>query len=241
VNAPTHHAGSRVSAADRRVALIAIPTALTALLALWRLLPASTPPIYDGLCIADPYHLVGGTPAPTSATKTYPTGEPATDEVRTSENPAQADLLFMSGTFSTPGSSLTVSIAPVWRPAAQPAKGHIDGNVYRVDVSSAGAPVKPSQSFTLLLRATKSNRARTMERLDGSTWTPLKTFVAGCGDTFEAASTRIGDFALVVTGGGGGTQSPGSGPPVAAIAGALAVAVIAGLLVLVRLNRTRDA
>ena len=79
-----------------------------------------------------------------------------------------------------------------------------------------------------------------MERLDGARWTPLETFLQGCGYVFEANSTKLRDFALVIT---GQTAPPGpaGGPPVGLIAGALAVVLIAATLLLVRLGRTRGA
>ena len=38
--------------------------AMFALTLVWRFLPAGSPPIYDGECIADPYEALGTSPAP---------------------------------------------------------------------------------------------------------------------------------------------------------------------------------
>jgi hypothetical protein len=208
-----------------------------ALVGLWRLLPAASPPVYDGICVADPYRLLGSSPPPSSASVTYPAGPFPATEVATNENPPQASVIMMGETFSS-GSMITVSAAPIATPGARPAKGTIDGNVYRFSVKDGSGATPAAQSpITVELRGTRSNPARTLERLDGTRWTPLQTFVAGCGDVFAADTNRLGVFALVVTG-----TPPGSapaGPPVGLIAGALAVVLVAATLLLVRLNRTR--
>ncbi len=49
-----------------------ILVSVIALTLVWRFLPAGSPPIYDGQCIANPYETLGGTPAPAKATKTFP-------------------------------------------------------------------------------------------------------------------------------------------------------------------------
>ena len=71
-----------------------ILVSVIALTLVWRFLPAGSPPIYDGQCIANPYETLGGTPAPGKATKTFPkaaTFPPA--EVYTNEMPPQAQIL----------------------------------------------------------------------------------------------------------------------------------------------------
>jgi hypothetical protein len=225
---------------NRRRATVITTAALLVLV--WRVSPVTAPPLYDGICIADPYRGLGTNPAPSSATKMYPpSGAFPTSEIVTNENPPQAQLLMTDGTFSSPQSTLTVSITPIPAPPVQPDDGPIDGNVYRFSaMTTSGESLQPlpHNPVTLLLRATRGSPPRTVERLDGTKWTPLQTFNSGCGDTFEAVSDRLGDFATVVTGQANPPAPSGSGPPLAAIIAAGVVVVIAAALLLVRLNRS---
>jgi hypothetical protein len=224
---------------QRTRGLVLIALAGTSLGVLWRLMPAASPPIYDGICVADPYRAMGSSPPPSSASMTYPAGDTPVSDVRTAENPAQAEVLMMSGALSSPASQIVVSIAAVPAPGPRPAHGSIDGNVYRFSATTASAAaLTPSSPVTVLLRGTRSTPAHTLERLDGARWTPLQTFLEGCGDVFEADSNRLGDFALVVS--GAPAPGPGGAAPVGLIAGALTVALIATILLLVRLGRTRS-
>jgi len=221
----------------RRSGLAVTALAGLALVGLWRLLPAASPPVYDGICVADPYRLLGSSPPPSSASMPYPAGPFPATEVATSENPPQAAVIVMGETFSS-GPAITISVAPIATPRARPSKGTIDGNVYRFGVTDASGATPAAQSpITIELRGTRSNPARTMERLDGTKWTPLQTFQAGCGDVFAADTKRLDVFALVVT--GTPPDSAPGGPPVGLIAGALAIVLVAATLLLVRLNRTR--
>lgn len=210
---------------------------VVALAVLWRLLPAASPPIYDGVCVQDPYRLLDHSPPPASATMTYPAGAFPTAEVLTSETPAQAQILMMAGTFRS-SSPITVSITPESPPAPAPAGRVQDGNAYRITATAGGQNVQPEPQMpvTILLRGTGASSALTMDVRSGSGWQPLRTFNLGCGSTFEAVSTQTGDFALFRAGGGG---SAGGGFPVAALVGVLALLVIAATLGLARLNVRR--
>ncbi len=221
-----------------------ILVSVIALALVWRFLPAGSPPIYDGQCIANPYETLGGTPAPGSATTTYPkaaTFPPA--GVSTNETPSQAQILMEAGTFdnSTP---VTVSITPVAPPSAKPPSGTIEGNVYRITAVNASGtqlePLSPSNPVYIILRALSSFPAPTIDRFNGASWTPIATFNAGCGNTFEGTSTQMGEFAVVRPGSGGGTPAPsGGGIPIAAIIGGLAVLLIVVVAVLFSLDRRR--
>jgi hypothetical protein len=202
---------------------------VVALTLVWRFLPTGSPPIYDGQCIADPYVSLGGSPAPQPATKTFPAaGTFPAAEVLTGETPPQAQVLIEAGTFanSTP---VTVSITPVPAPAVKPPNGTIEGNVYRFSaVNSSGTelePASPALAVFIILRALASSPAPVIDRFNGTTWTPLTTLNAGCGNTFEVTSTQLGEFAAVKPG-GRATTPPASG------AGVPAVAIIAGLAIL---------
>src|SRR5207253_2252449 len=61
----------RLADVTPRQAVIAMAAAIIALAIAWRVMPSAAPPVYDGLCTADPYRLLGSNPAPDSASKTY--------------------------------------------------------------------------------------------------------------------------------------------------------------------------
>lgn len=216
----------------------------------WRLLPAAAPPVYDGVCLADPYRLLGHSPAPLSASKTFPpapefeTAEVTSDDSASPsqyENPQQAQILMEMDTFTAPNMSVTVSITPVKLPAPVPHGEQLDGNAYRIiAVSGAGTMLQPASSqtpVTVVLRATASNPPKTMYVYSGGTWRQLKTFSAGCGDSFEAVSPVLGYFALLYAAGASGGSSGGF--PVAVVVGVLIVVIIAAGLGLLRLTAPR--
>jgi hypothetical protein len=215
----------------------------------WRLMPAAAPPVYDGVCLADPYRLLGHSPAPLSASKTFPaspqfeTSEVTTDDNASPsqyENPQQAQILMEMDTFNAPNTSVTVSITPVKLAVPLPHGQQLDGNVYRITaVSGARAMLEPASSqtpVTVVLRATASNPPKTMYVYSGGAWRPLKTFSAGCGDSFEAVSPVLGDFALLYAAGTSGGSSSGGGFPVAVVVGVLIVVVLAAGIGLFRLT-----
>jgi hypothetical protein len=206
----------------------------------WRLAGPVSAPLYDG-CITETYRLLGHNPAPTSASHTFPPGndfQPA--EVISNEAPAQAQILMMAGTFVS-GTSFTVSITPIRQPQPPPGGESFDGNVYRIVAITSGGQMlepRPQDPVTIVLRATSSGGApRTIIRLDGSAWTKLKTFSAGCGDEYEAVSGRLGVFATVKSGGQQGGQGSPAGFPVAALVAIIAVVLILAVFFLLRLNR----
>lgn len=211
------------------------------------------PPLYDGICTPPSYALLGTTPGPGSASKTY-TGSDIgqVHELVTPESPTpQAQIITVSDTLTAAGgaNSVTVTIAPVKPPAIQP-DGSIDGNVYDFEATSGGkvVPAAPGHPVTIVLEATSAGGpSLTLEHFDGSHWTALKTFESGCGSTFEAAAPTFGLFALVAEGtpqapggspGGGGAPGGGSGPPVVIILGAVLV-LLSLLIAGVRTGRRR--
>jgi hypothetical protein len=217
--------------------------AAAALVAVWRVLPTGSPPIYDGICVADPYATLGGSPAPEPASKTFPpeSSFPAS-EIFTGETPPQAQLLMQAGTFDNTA-TLTMSITAVPPPSAKPPNGRVEGNVYRFSVlSSTGAELQPNTQLPvyIVLRGTKSVPAPTIDRFDGTSWTPLSTVNAGCGNTFEAQSSKLGDFAAVAP--AGSTPAPASssgGIPAVAIIGALVVLLLVAIVALFSLDHGR--
>ncbi|MBV8195369.1 MAG: hypothetical protein JOY80_07560, partial [Candidatus Dormibacteraeota bacterium] len=229
--------------ATRRRGVIAVAAASLALAVLWRLLPAASPPLYDGICIADAYRSLGGNPPPGSASKMYPAAaQSPTDEITTmsdSEQPAQAQILMQGGTFSSPTAPYTVSVTPEAPPAPPPSGYTLDGNAYRIVAkTSSGTMLQPTSQnpVTVVLRGTSASNSLTMYVYDGTMWMPLKTFNVGCGYTFESVSTRMGDFGLFYQGSGTGGNNGGGqsgGAPVAVIVGVVLVLIV-GVIVAVR-------
>ena len=218
---------------------MAIGASAIALVLVWRLLPASSPPIYDGVCIADPYRHLGGTPAPSSASSSYSGSNFPTAEVLTNETPAQAQILMMQGTFSAP-SSITVAITPVASPASPPGGKVEDGNVYQITATSAGQQVQPNSQdpATIVLRGSGASGSLVLYVDSGSGWQPLKTFNLGCGFTFEAVSPKLGYFALFRTAGSSGTTSSG-GFPIGIVVGIIGALVVVATLALARIAAGR--
>lgn len=227
----------------RRRGWVVVLAAIALLTAVWRVLPAGSPPLYDGNCIADPYVTLASHPAAHGATKNFPattTPFPAS-EVFTSETPPQAQLLMESGSFNNT-TALTISINPVAAPAVKPSNGAIEGNVYRFSAANAAGVAVPTRSnvlLTVVLRATESLPAPIIDRFNGTAWTPLNTQNSGCGNTFLTASMQLGVFAAV--GPASATpRPPGSGGfPVIPIVGGLAVLLLVAVIALFGLERGR--
>jgi hypothetical protein len=144
-------------------------------------------------------------------------------------------VVLTAGTFLSPNAAFTVSIAPVPAPSIQPSDGQIDGNVYRLTANTfSGTPLSPKEPVTIVLRATRSDPPRSLERFDGAVWQPLQTFAEGCGDTFAATTDRLGEFAMVIT---ARPPTNGGGVPIVPIIAGLAAVIPAGVLMRTRHNR----
>jgi hypothetical protein len=206
------------------------------------------PPLYDGLCAPPHYLFLGGNPPPSRASAEYTAAQLAqTEELATSDAIPQAQVIIAAGSLAPvpPATTVTVSLTPVPPPSTKPSDGGIQGNVYEFAARSGGhsVPLAPGHPATVVLAAPSASGPQlVVERNDGRSWTSLKTFQSGCGDTDEAATTSLGLFALVAL----GTTSPGAGNPGAGGAGGI-VLIIAGVVVVlavligaVRLSRRRS-
>jgi hypothetical protein len=92
----------------------------------------------------------------------------------------------------------------------------------------------------IILRALTSFPPPVIDRFNGTTWTPITTLNAGCGNTFEVTSNQLGEFAAVKPGGTGTTPgASGGGVPTPAIVAALVVLLIIVVAVLFTLDRRR--
>jgi hypothetical protein len=228
----------------RRGGWVVIAIAVVALAGIWRVIPAGSPAIYDGNCIANPYETLGGSPGAQPASKVFPASSQfPTSEVFTGEDPPQAQLLMQPGTFDNK-TAVTVSLTPVAAPAVKPPNGVIEGNVYKFSaVNAAGSELQPASGLqvTVVLRATASIPAPVIDRFNGTAWTPLPTFNSGCGNTFELTSAQLGEFAAVASGGTkpGQPASPSGGLPIVAIVGGLVILLVIAIAVLFSLDRGR--
>ena len=143
-------------------------------------------------------------PPGTSATIAVEGGQNRIVAVATTETPPQAQILATPGALmlGQGATKLSVSITPV-EPVQPVPAGYIDGNVYRfVVVDQLGRPATaPASAYvSIFLRA--ANQADvdgTIERFDGTSWSPLQSSSEG-GAGFLAIVTDFGDFAVVGTG-----------------------------------------
>jgi hypothetical protein len=204
------------------------------------------PPLYDGICLPPHYLLLGGNPAPPVRTKTYSAADiAATFEVADNDTTPQAQIIVGLGSLTPPpgATTATVTIAPMPPPSVKPRGGTIDGNVYSFEVQSGGhqLALAAGHPATVVLEAPSSGGPQpTLEHFDGTSWTALKTFTAGCGTTFEAASPSLGLFALVTQTGSAGTGSPSaSGGFPTTIVVVVVVAVLALTILAARVSRQR--
>jgi hypothetical protein len=236
---------SVTSARAFRVAVLALTASAVSLVLVWRALPHNAPPIYDGICNnVDPYRTFGSSPEPQAtrqvfeATSAFPIAQIPDGPFR-GENPAQAQILLQYGTFSSVV-PFQVSVTPVAPSQPAPPNQAFYNNVYRFAATTVtGIKLTPAGDtpLTILLRASSSSGAgRTVERLDGGSWTPLRTVTVGCGDIYEAQSDRLGDFAIVAAGAG---NTGGDFPIAAVIVPALVVMIAVVTLGLIRLKRSR--
>jgi len=219
--------------ADRRAGLAALVLGAGLILAVQRVAPSLTPPLYDGVVVVEPYRwLVPPAGQPGDAKSAAATAKPEGGAspllaLATPEQPPQAQLFASPGSLVLPAgtTSIKMSIAPIL-PQMLPAEGHIAGNVYRISVTDqAGTPLTApaSAKVTIVMRTPASEPFVTIEQAGLFGWKSLTTEDAGFGGTFLAVVTGFGDFALVGTGPGTGpypTATPvgaaSSGPPASA-------------------------
>ncbi len=206
------------------------------------------PPLYDGICVPPTYVKLGATPPPPSVAKTLAAGEvTSTFEQADNDTAPQAQIIVAAGGLAPPAgaTTATVAITPVPPPAAKPGDGTIDGNVYDFEVTSGGQrlQVTADHLVTIVLTATASGGAqRQVEHFDGTGWRALaKTVQSGCGTTYQANSTTLGEFALVAQGTASTSGSGGSGGGSAVILVVIVVvlAALAGTVLAIRASRRR--
>ncbi|MDX6212740.1 MAG: hypothetical protein QOF82_1827 [Frankiales bacterium] len=195
----------------RRAAL-----ALSALVIAWIAVPAAVP-LYDGINFPDePYRYVvppagyQKTPQPLSAKGSSPVADStntATIYANTDEQAPQVNVVIPNRLLAAPAGArtVTVSVVPV-APDRQPAKGSIDGNLYRVSATAdpAGPVAFAPPQGDLATVSDVTMRATTARKPGPSflyrpqpaqSWRVLKTFTSG-NDVYSTQFAGFGDYAL---------------------------------------------
>lgn len=172
--------------------------------------PLGGPPLYDGVIVVEPYRWLDPPPG-------YLPGAEGVSEgidivhgeidfvaLGTEELPPQAQMIASPGALKVPAgaTSLVASITPV-HTVRQPLDGYVAGNIYRfevVDQLGRALAVPAGASLSIELRPSDQDLIEaTVERFDGTTWTPQIT-ESGGPFAFLANVSELGDFALVVQG-----------------------------------------
>jgi len=204
---------------DLATAIRPLAVGLLVIVAAQVVAPLPGPPLYDGVIPIEAYRWLSPPPGEHGGAAGVSVVVPVTGSVSplialaTTELTPQAQLFAQPGGLTMPAgtTSLSVAIAPV-PPSAQPADGHIAGNVYRITIATqAGDPVTApaSAEVTVVLRAPDPNATEgTVALLIGGAWQPLKTDAAGLGASFVTVVTTFGDFALLQSGPGPSTVGP---------------------------------
>jgi len=241
-------------AAVTRVAFRWLIGSLAALIAAWALVPAAVP-IYDGPGQPDePYRYVQP-PAGAKATKP-PTVAQATLTVNAAglsgagyanslESGPQIVLYVPGGALKAPpgASKITLTETPIAPSPPLPKDGTIVTNVYRITATSPSGPVQvvgrgDVGAPSLQMRAPSGKQpGPVFEHRSGDIWQQQPTIRVGA-DIYQASAPAFGDWALVQL-----TDSPttasSSGINVGLLAGGIAVLLIAGIIIGVRVVRTR--
>lgn len=174
-------------------------------------------PLYDGVPVEEPYRYLSPRPnqagSPGSFSQDYAVTGGQSPEITaaTTENPPQAQLIALEGTFSVPPAvtSIHVSITPV-PPQAEPTAGQRSGNVYRVEVTDpAGQPLDlaGSRRPTLAMRAAGLLTDAVIEQLTAGVWARLETVANPSLSIYTAQPGDLGDFAVIDVVGTGGPST----------------------------------
>ena len=207
--------------------------------------PRTAPPLYDGLCIADPYQYLtppagsGQTGKPSGVTKLEDLTQPVAAEVITGESPPQAQVIFPGGALR---GKITFAIQPVAPPTTAPPNGAIDGNVYSISARGAAGPVATADSpMSIVLRSPGNESNLVLDTYNNGTWTPLETSNVGCAFQWLANTRRFGEFAVVTPRGSSAVGGTGAASTMARTLGLVVgvLAIVVAVVVLGRAGRNR--
>ena len=224
---------------------------LAVLFATAALAPAAVP-IYDGIGNPDePYRYVKPpanaqtTKPPTTASIVVPIhGSTSVAEyANTAENGPQLSLYLPLGALVAPSgvSSVTVTATPQAPSAPLPTDGTIVSNVYRLSAQAGGKDVPivgtGKKEPTLQMRAPSSRQpGPVFEHRTSSGWKREQTIRVGV-DVYQSQVPVLGDWALVQLTSDATSTSSGPGINWGFLAGGIALLVVAGLIVVVRVRR----
>jgi hypothetical protein len=224
-------------------------TGLAALAAAAAVAPAAVP-IYDGIGNPDePYRYVKApasaqsSKAPTTASIAVPVhGSTSVAEyANTAENGPQLSLYLPLGAIQAPSgvTSVTVTATPTAPTSPLPTDGTIVTNVYRINADAGGRslPVVGSgkREPTLQMRAPSGRQpGPVFEHRTSAGWQRESTIRVGV-DVYQSQVPALGDWALVQL----TSSSSSSGPGInwGFLGGGIALLVVAGLIVVVRVRR----
>ena len=228
--------------------------AVAALTLAWLIAPAAVP-IYDGVGNPDePYRYVNPpagakkTPPPTVAKATLSLTAAGLNNAayaNSAEVGPQVVYYVPNGALKAPGGAtgITVTATPT-PPPSPPTDGTIVGNVYRItattpngDATIVGHGV--TQLPTLDMRAPSGKQpGPVFEHVVNGVWQHSSTLRIGV-DIYQTSAAALGDWALVQL-----RSQPGKsagGINLGLLAAGIAVLVVVGLIVAIRLSRTRRA
>jgi hypothetical protein len=226
--------------------------AVAVLLVAWLVAPAAVP-IYDGGPQADePYRYVdvpngwSQKGAPTTAKFPVPVrnGLSTAGFANSAEFGPQVSVYVPAGSLQAPAgaTTITVTATPSAPTPPLPTDGKVVTNVYTIAATAPGGDVTfvgkgPSQTVTLQMRAPSARQpGPTFEHLVGGHWQRSQTIRVGQ-DIYQTFAPQLGAWALVQTKTSGG----GSGVNVPLLVTGIAVLVLAGIIVGVRVTRSRGA
>lgn len=229
-------------------------TGLATLFVTVALAPAAVP-IYDGIGNPDePYRYVQppanakSTKAPTTASVVVPIHgtQSAAEYANTGESGPQLSLYLPIGALQAPAgvSSVTVEAKPEAPAAPLPKDGTIVTNVYSVTATanSQDVPIGSGRHEpTLQMRAPSAKQPGPwFEHRTSSGWEREPTIRVGV-DIYQAAVPSLGDWALVQLNSPVTTSGSGGGINWGFLGGGIALLVVAGLIIVVRIRRTSAA
>ena len=230
--------------------------AVATLLVAWLVAPAVVP-IYDGVQFPDePYRYVkspDGSPtkAPTAAHATIAVnaqGLSSAGYSNSAEQGPQIVLYIPAGSLQAPSgaTSIAVSETPLAPSPPLPTDGTIVTNVYRVQVTTASGPVQmigknENQIPTLQMRAPSAKQpGPVFEHRTSTGWTRAATLRVGQ-DIYQASAPQFGDWALVqLNAAPKKAKSSGGGINIGLLVAGVAVLVLAGIILAIRVARTRN-
>lgn len=226
-------------------------TGLAAVFVTAALAPAAVP-IYDGIGNPDePYRYVKPpsnaqtTKQPTTASVAVPIhGTTSVAEyANTGENGPQLSLYLPLGALQAPSgaSSVTVTATPTAPSGVLPKDGTIVTNVYRLSADAGGQSVSVVGSGkrepTLQMRAPSGRQpGPVFEHRTSSGWQREQTIRVGV-DVYQSQVPALGDWALVQLTSNSSAASGGPGINWGFLGGGIALLVVAGLIVVVRVRR----